>query len=104
MGHTVKRDDTKTLRWDLDRDLTTVDTARVIVAVTPGGTPVLDRDGTIDSPATDGIVSLTLATSDYGASKLEVGPQYLVEIETSPGPLTHPDTGYETLRVIQDLG
>jgi hypothetical protein len=84
--------------------LTAVSTARVIVAETPGGTPVIDRNGVIDTPASAGIVSLTLATSDYGAAKLQVGPLYFVEIETSPGPLTHPDGDYETLRVLQDLG
>jgi hypothetical protein len=47
-----------------------------------------------------------LATSDYGttSAKLQAGKRYLVEIETSPGPLTHPDTTYEILRVLQDLG
>lgn len=29
--------------------------------------------------------------------KLEAGKTYLVEIETTPGPLTHPDNGYEWL-------
>jgi len=104
MGHVVKRGDAKTIRWTLGRDLTGVSTARVIVATEPGATPVLDRTGVIDAPATAGIVSLTLATSDYGVGKLEATTTYLVEIETSPGPLTHPDTTYETLTVIPDLG
>jgi hypothetical protein len=105
MAHTVKRGDTKTLRWDLGRDLTGVSTARVIISPTPGATPVLDRNGVIDSPATAGIVSLALAAGDYGAAKLEVGTvPYYVEIKTSPGPLTHPNNTYERLTVIQDLG
>jgi len=103
MAHIVKRGDAKTLRWDLGRDLTGI-SARVIVAPSPGATPAVDRSGVVDSPATAGIVSLTLATSDYGAGKLEAGRDYYVEIETSPGPLTHPDIGHETLRVLQDLG
>jgi hypothetical protein len=104
MAHTVKRGDTKTLRWDLGRDLTGVSSVRVIMAATAGATPVLDRAGTIDSPPTAGIVSLVLAPTDYGSAKLQAGKRYLVEIETSPGPLTHPDTTYEILRVLQDLG
>lgn len=104
MAHIVKRGDAKTLRWDLGRDLTAVSTARVIIAPEPGGTAAVDRNGAIDSPATAGIVSLTLAAGDYGAGKLVAGNEYVVEIETSPGPLTHPDTGYEKLRVLQDLG
>lgn len=105
MAHTVKRGDAKTLRWDLGRDLTAVVTARVIVSESPGATPVVDRNGTIDSPATAGIVSLTLAAGDYAANKLVAGHDYYVEIETTPGPLTHPDTGlYERLSVVQDLG
>jgi hypothetical protein len=104
MPHKVKRGDAKTIRWTLGRDLTGVSTARVIMAAEPGATPVLDRDGDIDSPPTAGIVSLTLTTGDYGAGKLEAGNSYLVEIETAPGPLTHPDTTYERIVVIQDLG
>lgn len=104
MAHIVKRGDAKTLRWQLGRDLTAVSTTRVIIAPQPGGTAAVDRAGTIDTPATAGIVSLTLAVGDYGAGKLIAGNEYFVEIETTPGPLTHPDTGYEKLRVIQDLG
>jgi len=104
MAHIVKRGDAKTLRWNLDRDLTAVSTARVIISPSPGATPAVDRVGVIDSPATAGIVSLGLVAGDYAVNKLEAGNDYLVEIETSPGPLTHPDTTYETLRVLQDLG
>jgi hypothetical protein len=105
MAHIVKRGDTKTLRWNLGRDLTAVVTARVIIAPEPGATPVLDRAGNIEAPATAGIVALTLDVADYAPTKLVAGTQYLVEIETSPGPLTHPDSdGYETLHVVQDLG
>lgn len=104
MAHLVKRGDAKTLRWNLGRDLTGVSTARVVMAASVGATPVLDRNGVVDSPATAGIVSLTLVAGDYGAGKLEAGKSYRVEIETLPGPLTHPDTTYETLVVLQDLG
>lgn len=105
MAHTVKRGDAKTLRWDLGRDLTAVSTARVIISGDEGGTPVVDRNGTIDSPPTAGIVSLTLVAGDYGAGKLVVRTRpYLVEVETAPGPLTHPDSGHELLYVAQDLG
>jgi hypothetical protein len=105
MSHTVKRGDAKTLRWNLGRDLTAVSTARVIISPSPGATPVVDRNGVIDSPATAGIVSLALAAGDYAANKLVAGKEYYVEVETSPGPLTHPDAGlYELLLVVQDLG
>jgi hypothetical protein len=105
MAHTVKRGDAKTLRWNLGRDLTAVSIARVIIAPSPGATPAVDRNGVIDAPPTAGIVSLALAAGDYAANKLVAGKDYYVEIETSPGPLTHPDTGlYERLSVVQDLG
>lgn len=106
-SHSVKRGDTKTLKWDLGRDLTGVTTARVIISKAAGVTPAVDRSGVIVSPATGGIVTLALAAADYGAGKLEAGNVYLVEIETSPGPLTHPDGGaapYATLTVLADLG
>jgi len=110
MSHTVKRGDTKTLQWNLGRDLTDVTTARVLIKPTPAGTAAVDRNGVIVNPPTNGIVSLALLTSDYGAGKLEVNtrdrPYYYVEIETSPGPLTHPDDAhaYERLYILQDLG
>lgn len=105
MAHMVKRGDAKTLRWDLGRDLTAVSTARVIIAPQVGGTAAVDRNGVIDAPPTLGTVSLTLAAGDYGVGKLvaRIDP-YLVEIETSPGPLTHPDTSRQLLYVLQDLG
>lgn len=102
-NHSVKRGDTKTLKWDLGRDLTGVTSARVIIAAKAGDTPAIDRDATIDD-ATRGFVSLALQATDYGAEKLEAGEVYQVEIETLPGPLTHPDNGYAALTVIDDLG
>jgi hypothetical protein len=110
MPHSVKRGDTKTLRWNLGRDLTGVSTARVIIKANPAATAAVDRAGVIDTPVTAGIVSLALVAGDYGPGKLEVTntpalPYYLVEIETTPGPLTHPDDAhvYERLYVLQDL-
>lgn len=102
--HIVKRGDGKTLRWDLGRDLSAVTEARVIIARRAGQTPVVDRPGVIESPAADGVVSLTLAPDDYGDGLLEAGRTYVVEVETEPGPLTHPDSGYEKLKVVADLG
>jgi hypothetical protein len=108
MPHTIKEGDARTLRWDLGRDLTGVTAARVIISVRAGDTPAIDRDGTIDDPPTTGIVSLTLGPDDYSTTKLSVHGRdhmtYQVEIETQPGPLTHPDNGYETLTVLADLG
>jgi len=104
MPHEIKEGDAKTLRWNLARDLTAVSTARVIISAGPNSTPVLDRNGAIDAPASAGIVSLALVAGDYAANKLVGGNVYRVEIETSPGPLTHPEGGYETLTVTADLG
>ena len=104
MPDSVKRGDAKTLTWNLGRDLTGVSDARVIISLSPGSTPAVDRNGVIDAPPTAGTVSLTLAPSDYAANKLVAGRKYLVEIETLPGPLTHPENGYETLEVTADLG
>lgn len=103
-NHSVKRGDAKTIKWDLGRDLTAVTSARVIIGKL-GATPVIDRNGTIDD-AVNGIVSLALTPTDYAADKLVAGEVYQVEIETSPGPLTHPDGGaapYASLTVIADL-
>ena len=102
MPDSVKEGDAKTLRWNLGRDLTGVTEARVIIAVQPGVAPAVDRAGVIESPTANGIVHLALTTDDYGTGKLQPGVYY-VEVETSPGPLTHPDDGYETLTVISDL-
>lgn len=108
MPHTIKEGDARTLRWNLGRDLTGVTSARVIISVRAGDTPVVDRGATIEDPVTDGIVSLTLGPDDYGSSGLSVHGResmtYQVEVETEPGPLTHPDDGYETLTVLADLG
>jgi len=107
MSHSVKRGDIKTLRWNLGRDLTGVSTARVLIKAHPTATAAIERNGTIDTPITAGIVSLALQAGDYAAGKLTPRSQpYLVEVETSPGPLTHPDDDhqYERLYVTQDLG
>lgn len=105
MPDSVKRGDAKTLKWKLGRDLTGA-AARVIIASKAGAVPAVDRNGTItDAPG--GIVSLALTAADYGVGKLEAGNVYLVEVETTPGPLTHPDgtsEPYETLTVLADLG
>lgn len=106
MGDSVKRGDTKTLKWDLGRDLSAVTAARVIIAAKVGSASVLDRNGVI-TDAVNGLVELALTVDDFGVGKLEAGTTYLVEIETQPGPLTHPDDvakPYETLRVLADLG
>jgi hypothetical protein len=101
--HVVKRGDTKTLRWNLGRDLSGVTTAKVIIKSDPVASPAVERNGTIDD-ASGGIVSLPLATTDYGSGKLYVRPDpFLVEVETQPGPLTHPDDGYELVYVLADL-
>lgn len=109
MPHTIKEGDARTLRWNLGRDLTGVDAARVIISVRPGVTPAINRAGTIEDPATDGIVSMAITGDDYAEHKLAVPAgrdkrEFQVEIETTPGPLTHPDNGYETLTVLADLG
>lgn len=106
MPHSVKRGDTKTLRWNLARDLSGA-TARVIIKAHPTATAAVDRAGTVDNPATAGIVSLALQAADYSATKLYPrSDPFLVEVETTPGPLTHPDDAhqYEHLYVGQDLG
>jgi hypothetical protein len=101
--HTVKRGDTKTLRWNLGRDLSGVTEAKVIVKPDPAATPAVQRNGTIDD-AVGGIVSLPLIASDYDVGKLYVRPDpFLVEVQTQPGPLTHPDDGYELIYVVADL-
>lgn len=107
MPHRAKRGDAKTLRWNLGRSLAGVTTARVIISPHPGATPVIDRDGTIDAPASAGIVSLALTATDYATTKLYPRDDpFLVEIETEPGPLTHPDDAhhYERLYIDPDLG
>lgn len=110
MGHTVKRGDEKTLRWDLARDLADVTIARVIISRRPALTPVLNRNGEIEDAATGTptrrIVALTLTEDDYGVGKLEPGRTYLVEVETTSSDgtvLTHPDDRYEHLTVVTDL-
>lgn len=102
MAHVIKRGDLRTLRWNLERDLTGVSAARVVIADRRGAVAV-DRAGAIDAPATAGIVSLALQSGDWAAGKLAADTSYRVEIETSPGPVTHPDSGYEALVVVGDL-
>ncbi|MQA01875.1 MAG: hypothetical protein GEV07_03800 [Streptosporangiales bacterium] len=70
---------------------------------------IIDQAGTIED-FTDGttptrrIVAFTLATSDYSAGKFVAGETYLGEVETQPGPLTHPEDGNFTITVVADLG
>lgn len=86
----VKYGDTKTLVFNLGRDLTAVASATVHIAETIGGALAVNRAGSItDIP--NGVVQLPLLAGDYGTNKLEAGKQYYVEVETLPGPLTHPD-------------
>lgn len=102
----VKYGDAKTLVFDLDRNLTAVASARVRIAETIGGALAVDRDGSItDIP--NGIVQLGLLTTDYGTNKLEAGKLYYIEVETLPGPLTHPDVyskPYLIMQVLAQLG
>ena len=101
--HVIKRGDAKTLRWNLGRDLSGVTTAKVVIKSDPVASPVVERNASIDD-AVGGIVSLPLTTADYGTAKLHVRPDpFLVEVETQPGPLTHPDDGYELVYVVADL-
>lgn len=102
----VKRGDAKTLVFNLGRNLTGVASATVRIAETIGGVLAVNRAGVItDVP--NGIVQLGLLTSDYGVGKLEAGKQYYIEVETLPGPLTHPDIAgkpYLIMVVLPDLG
>jgi hypothetical protein len=102
----VKRGDAKTLVFDLGRDLAGVASATVRIAETIGGALAVSRAGVI-SDVPNGIVQLGLLTSDYAVGKLEAGKQYYMEVETLPGPLTHPDIAgqpYLILVVLADLG
>jgi hypothetical protein len=84
--------------------MTGVSAARVLIR-SEGAAVAVDRTGVIETPLASGLVSLTLAAGDYAAGKLDASRYaYRVEIETSPGPLTHPDSGYERLWVEPDLG
>lgn len=101
--HIVKRGDAKTLRWNLGRDLSGVTTAKVVIKSDPVASPAVERNASIDD-AVNGIVSLPLTTGDYGTAKLYVRHDpFIVEVETQPGPLTHPDDGYELVYVVADL-
>lgn len=110
MPHTVKRGDLKTLRWNLGRSLSGVTEAKVLIRAPGASSPLIARNGTVDAPASAGIVSLALVAGDWAGGMLAPTdpdgpiPHYLVEIQTQPGPLTHPDDGYERLYVDQDLG
>lgn len=103
MAHNVKYGDARTLEWQLNADLTTATGVRVIISK-PGKTPpIIDRAGSIvDAPT--GIVSLTLSPADYGDGLLQAGMSLSVEVEVSPGPVTHPDCGFEELNICYDLG
>lgn len=105
MPSSSKHGDLKVLKWDLGRDLTGVSSARVIFAKSVGATPVIDRNGSLDNPTpTAGIVSLQLQAGDFAADKAQADVEYLVEIETQPGPLTHPDDDYERHVFYSQLG
>lgn len=102
-AHFLKPGNVRTLRWSLDRDLTGVANARVLVARSAADPAFIDRDGVIEGPPTEGIVSLAVTADDYGTGKLEPRSlPYLVEVMT-PEPLTHPDAGYEHIYVMDDL-
>lgn len=101
----VKRGDAKVLRIGLQRDLTGVSSVRLFVAEKPGQTLVLDRAGVVVDEAS-GEVTFTLTADDYGEGKLEAGGAYIGEVQTLPGPLTHPDSAtapYIELDVVADL-
>lgn len=106
----VKYGDAKTLRIDLERDLTAVDSARIVIARRAGQEAVVDRAGeivTASGAAYPSVVELRLSASDFGAGddKLQGGREYKLEVPTLTGDeeLTHPDDGYLTLKVWRDL-
>jgi hypothetical protein len=107
MSHYVKHGDVRTLTFNLGRNLTGVTQQRVVIRSDRKATVAVDRNGTIVGNATDGIVALALASGDYVAGKLDPSPYpYWVEIETQPGPITHPSGipgPYERLWVYPDL-
>lgn len=98
----VKYGDTKTLVFDLDRNLTGVASATVHIAETIGGTLAVSRAAAI-TDVTNGIVQLPLIVGDYGTGKLEANKLYYVEVETLPGPLTHPDVHAKPFLVMSVL-
>jgi hypothetical protein len=110
-----KRGDLKTLVFDPNRDLSGVDEARVLIRAPGAVAPVINRVGTKVPPTppdTTWLVTLNLLAEDWtDPTKLEVTdpdgiPHYLVEIQTTPGPLTHPDhhPRYVLMYVEPDLG
>lgn len=102
----VKRGDAKLLRFELGRNLTGVSSVTLLLAERKtNGALLITRAGSIETAAT-GVVTFQLATDDYGTGKLVAGQSYRGEVETQPGPLTHPDGGqfpYINLAVLADL-
>lgn len=98
MAHQKTRfGDAKTLRWDLERDLTAVTEARVIIENAPAGNTVLDRVATITGAAAGEIELVLNPATDYGPGKLQGGRWYVHKVVTTPGPITHPTEGWGRL-------
>lgn len=98
MSDPIKQGDAATLTWTIDPIPATVTAARVVIrAATPGPmpAPVVSRNGTYSA----GQVSITLT-----AAETAVSGTYRCEVEVTPGPLTFPSSGYDTLRIVPDLG
>ena len=93
MSDPIKRGDVVTLAWDLSPTPTGATGARVIIAKR-GQTPIVSRAATLATAR----VSITLTALETAVAGL-----YQVEVETTPGPLTYPNDGCDTLMIEEDL-
>lgn len=102
MPHLIKEGDVRTLVWNLGRDLTGVASAEVIIS-DQSYNALIQRSGSIiDIPG--GLVGLALTTNDWNTGVLDKGEyEYLAEVKL-PGPIRHPDQGYERIIVSKKTG
>ena len=93
MSNPIKQGDVVTLEWDLDPAPAAGSQARLIIT---------RRD---ETPIVDRIVSLAGArvTATLTADETAVGNTYLVGVVTTPGPVTYPSSGWDSLTIEPDL-
>lgn len=102
----VKFGNDKSLRWQLNRDPSTMSSIKVRFAKDAGDPAVVEKDAVAEA---DMVIRVDLVTADFGEGKLEIG-DYLVEVETTDAGgdvLTHPDDAdrpHERLKVLATLG
>jgi len=102
MPHSIKQHDARTLRWEVNGDLTGATAVKLYGAERATGTPTLDKTATVFSAGAVSLIDVALSATDTATPGV-----LLIEVQaTFPGSVvtTFPSRNYDTLTIVADIG